>query len=480
MPKRISLLYSKLLHTRSVNSMLLWWVSQKRFYRHLMVNIMIGIMITMLLHSFDNSQWLRQEEDDAFDWVMAMQLGTSQDKLQPKFAFLDIDEATYRNWEEPLHIPRNKLLDIIKFAVSGKPRLIVVDVDLSRCGQCLEYDHTLINYLNKYHDQPPIVLPQLFREPIDGESRRTLRASFFNQKEPAGANVFLASPLFELDENDLRLRRWRLWEFTSNQEVIPSVELLAVALINSNRNAKDIIEDVKTQIHDDSAKINIQGIGELKTDSDDIGQRIIYSIPGTLDNGKTYPENFIRRSVLPITKNISPAIKLTPADQCPAKCSTESPMPGEKTGTDHPDLSWLEDRVVVIGASFGDSRDIYATPIGQMPGAMVIVNAMNSLYEYGQIEKPGGFWILVIEIILIIIMSIAFASFDYSFLGMLVSSTIIIVIMLPLSFYLFKYGVWLDFAIPLIAVQLHRMHASFEENKVLAQSNREDDSDPFT
>jgi len=55
-------------------------------------------------------------------------------------------------------------------------------------------------------------------------------------------------------------------------------------------------------------------------------------------------------------------------------------------------------------------------------------------------------------------MSLAFACFT-SFYGMLFSGLLIILVMMPISFGLFQAGVWLDFAIPLLAVQLHRMAA---------------------
>jgi len=469
-----------------INKQYPWWSRHQKFYRHLRQNLIVGIFISMILHFVHDFSPIRQAEDAAFDWVMAMQIGIAPDNSPQKFAFLDIDEAAYKNWGEPLHIPRNKLLDIIQYAVRGKPALIVVDVDLSRWGQCLDHDLALINYLNAYQDRPPIVLPQLFKEPIEGEPRRTLRKSFFGDDSPnADARVFLASPLFELDGNDFRLRRWRLWEFTNDQKNIPSVEMSAVALIKSNRDPVDILnevkEDLNTLAQGDAGKINIRGFGELETDHEDIGQRILYSIPGILQEGESYPENFVRRSVLPITKINSPTVEQKIVDQCPEQCPTECPLQcripsNVTTDMSQFDSSWLKGRVVVIGASFADSRDIYSTPIGLMPGAMVIVNAINSLYKHGQIEKPEIFWIYLSEILLIVLMSIAFALFDASFLGMLVSSSIIIAIMLPLSFYLFKYGIWLDFAIPLIGVQLHRMHASFEEiKKALIQGSSEQD-----
>jgi hypothetical protein len=36
-------------------------------------------------------------------------------------------------------------------------------------------------------------------------------------------------------------------------------------------------------------------------------------------------------------------------------------------------------RIVIIGGSFADGRDIYGTPIGPMPGAFLLVNSVYSL-----------------------------------------------------------------------------------------------------
>jgi CHASE2 domain-containing sensor protein len=170
--------------------------------------------------------------------------------------------------------------------------------------------------------------------------------------------------------------------------------------------------------------------------------------------------------VLPITKKETSGNEQNPADQYSAQCTPSS----KATAMAHLDSSWLKDQVVVIGASFKESRDIYATPIGQMPGAMVIVNAINSLYEHGPIKKPELYWIIPIEIVLIAIMSVAFAWFD-SFLAMLISSITVIMIMLPLSFYLFKYGVWLNFVIPLFIVDLYEIYTSFEEYRARARAS---------
>jgi len=59
-------------------------------------------------------------------------------------------------------------------------------------------------------------------------------------------------------------------------------------------------------------------------------------------------------------------------------------------------------------------------------------------------------------------MAWAFARFN-SMLGTFVSGGLIILVLAPVSFYLFKFGVWVDFAIPIIGMQLHQMVAQYEE-----------------
>lgn len=52
------------------------------------------------------------------------------------------------------------------------------------------------------------------------------------------------------------------------------------------------------------------------------------------------------------------------------------------------DPSWLAGRVVGIGASFAESRDRHLTPLGEIPGALVLINAMQSLYRHGELTAP--------------------------------------------------------------------------------------------
>jgi len=94
----------------------------------------------------------------------------------------------------------------------------------------------------------------------------------------------------------------------------------------------------------------------------------------------------------------------------------------------------------------------------------VLINAIHSLQQYGELSGPPWYLKLLVEAFLILVMSLAFACFD-SFWGMVVSGIFIILWLLPLSFAVFRYGVWLDFAIPLLAVQLHQLADEFKERQ---------------
>ncbi len=44
--------------------------------------------------------------------------------------------------------------------------------------------------------------------------------------------------------------------------------------------------------------------------------------------------------------------------------------------------------IAIIGGSAVDDRDVYKTPLKEMPGALIIANSIYSLLEHGQLEPP--------------------------------------------------------------------------------------------
>jgi len=54
----------------------------------------------------------------------------------------------------------------------------------------------------------------------------------------------------------------------------------------------------------------------------------------------------------------------------------------------------------------------------------------------------------------------------HSFVAKLVGGLIVLVAMVPITFYVFKYGIWLDFALPFLAIQIHETIAKWEQTIV--------------
>ena len=105
-------------------------------------NFMAGLLIIGALLSLDGTAIVKNWEDWAVDVMirlngtLARMTGERHGRADLEFTFLDMDEHSFRDksWNEPFHVPRDKLLKLIRFAVKGKASMIVVDVNLGKKG----------------------------------------------------------------------------------------------------------------------------------------------------------------------------------------------------------------------------------------------------------------------------------------------------------------------------------------------------------
>ncbi len=444
-----------------------WW-ARSAFQRHLLIGILAGVIIEIALHFMHHHlAWLQELEDMAIDGIMNLQQATTIDKPATPFVILDIDEPTYRAWNEPFHVPRDRLLKLIDYAVQGGAALVIVDVDLSQRGHDLAADQALQDYLANYGaaGKPPLLLARAFRSPLPGQhALPTERRSFLEQDGRIAASPLIqwGSTLFELDQGQL-LRRWRLWQITCDEQtrqpvVIPSLQLLAVALLRQpHEDPGKVAKQVHTALqtlapaqcderpsYHHGETLAIAGM-KLSAQPEGIAQRLIYELPWQLHPGEAYPTLPRLDGASAPLLSVFSALLITDGNKPVARDAV--------TG-----------RVVVIGGSFWESRDLYLTPLGQMPGFLVLVNAIHSLHQHEEIKPPSLYLKLLITVVLIVLSSLIFAGLR-SFRAMLVASLIIIIALLPVSYYWFKAGVWLDFVIPFCAVALHWMAARFEEQR---------------
>ncbi len=473
------------------------WHNLSHFSRNLIINLIIGLSLTwVLLTFFHDLPWLREQEDEGMDLVMQLTQGIIpplQEKNMPPLVFLDINDETHRKWGEPMFTPRNHVKDMIIAAVEAPARLVIVDIDLSRktpidglglSSELHPYDQELYDYLKNYSIScqkkenkvscPTIILFRSFsdKDKLTGTIPPIPilkpRESFLDGAVKSSTYVQWASSLFFSSAKDHIVRRWWLWQpiCTQQQEpsVIPSIELLAAALIKNHIPQPKLIQSLNASLdkpkncsspyYQPSQTEEPIKIGELLINPDtliDIRQRITYKIPW-FTNEKDYCGKHLKSYVL------------TPVQA--------HDYAGCLKGFDKSSI--FEDRIVVIGSSHQESGDIHLTPLGKMPGAMIIINAIYSLLQYGTIEPIAIWQQLLIQMGLII--SICFLSANFVHLLVkrlqfssnvlcffsLISSAFILALMLPISIIFFLYyGIWIDFVIPLILIQLNQTVATF-------------------
>jgi len=453
-------------------------------------NLGVGMIFAVSMLALHNYPVLMNIEDAGLDWVMKLRQNVIPPRHErgiPPFVFMDIDDKTYESWQEPLFTPRDRLQQLLKIAVEAKPRLIIVDVDLSReapvegikSSDTSHPDQQLRKFMRSYAEVyckeenklgcPTILLARAFPsvqpDQFLPQGLLPLRPSFLDIEVAQSApHVQWASVFFGKSEYDSVVRRWSLWQTFCDKEenpgVLPSIQLLAAALIRNgppqrtfdlinmaffpfqpkNCTKKYLEEYVPPKIPKTIA------IGELfiNTDMGGINQRIVYSMSWPIADNRL-------------------------CDQEEEGCnSNDRPfilrvIPAERFADSQP-MDIYKGSIVIIGGSHSGSsgNDIHQTPLDKMPGALIIINAIYSLLQYPTLDPLSLPLKLLIEAGLIILMSFFFDYFS-SFLGMVLFGIVAIFLLLPTSIFLFKYGIWLDYALPLLAVQFHHIAVAFEE-----------------
>jgi CHASE2 domain len=131
----------------------------------------------------------------------------------------------------------------------------------------------------------------------------------------------------------------------------------------------------------------------------------------------------------------------------------------------------FEGRTVVIGQTYQETGDFFNTPVGRMPGAVLLINAIDSMKKHQLMKPPSGFLTFSVAFALIVFVGFLFARWDSS-MGAVLAVIAVVLTAGVASFFFFAHGVWFDFAAPIIGIQLHRQFAAWEERSALKRLKR--------
>ena len=442
--------------------------SDKSLLKHVLQNALVGLFLVLVIHHFKDVGWLQNQQNQALDWVMYFGANQEQENVTP-FIFVDVDNSSYAEWGEPTSIPADKMVTMLKNILQGSPSSVVIDFDLSRRS---DDDVAVIeDYLREYNasilseNKSQVIIVKTFKVLADDAESKLLqpRESLLDPIVNEYKWLHWGSPLFTLDD-DYNVRRWRLWEAACTKKgasiAIPSVQLLLYANQSLSGGIKELtrtFESFKPEDCNDWDKVLLTelptlGRVTLNKQKAPLSQRIYFNLAWQKENPDPYayteiiyesPNGDVEHIMEPLLADI-PASLLS-------KQNTEL------------DNSLFTNKNVIIGASHQDSADIHGTPLGHMPGSLIIVNAVNSLQTKGELVNPSLMTTLIIEFILLVIISIAFAMLIPS-VAFILSTGFIVLVLLPITYWVFKDGVWLDFALPLFAVQMHQLVSSAEHS----------------
>lgn len=449
------------------------------FYRNEILSLSIVALLSLAcVFLLDAFHFLPR--DRAADSLIVAQAGRLPAQASAlRFTLIDLDDATYEAWGEPAVTPRAKLLDILHGLVEigpVSPEVIIVDIDTAYgaadliapgSGLPIPADELLHAWLAGYAGRPAVLLVRSlsgsepgsrdYPKPQSSDLDRHVEPEFLASRLPnEGVHWGLAS--FRRGGEGVIRHGW-LWRTVCLEDeplALPSLQLLT--LLSLSENVRDvtggIAQRLQAQQPDDCTHPGMpSSLGshpltlDLKNGRSvdlDIAeapalQRINFSMPWQHETGvfqaadghriTEAPGSILQNSVPPDRFLRLPAVDLFD-DQGRARLDQISP-------------DAFAGRIVVIGASHEQARDRHATPLGSMPGSMVIINAIQSLAAYGTLTPPSWPVRLAHAAVLLVLQAFLFHVFAPTFATILIAIGMTTATFLA-SIYWLETGVWLD------------------------------------
>ena len=484
---------------------------RSRFYRAWAVAVLVGLASEVVLHLLVHT-WhfapLVAFENWAFDGTMRLQAGFDRPAAPDArdLTLVDIDDATWRDpaWGggEPQRAPRAALFNLVDAAFRYGAQQVVLDVLVEErtqvdrsAAQAAESneDSEFVANLSKLLAKPwfgqdrQLILVRTIRKPLGAaegpagqeNEQTTLRRRRLGELRSSpgldalvrqsGGRIGLAAPYFLLD-SDQTLRSWQLFkpacsvvgrEGAEEVRFVPSVQLL-VFLKNSGvgPERRDQLSRGPASVQAASACASGAKVDErtgvrqadVRALEDGYWQALRAAV---CRNGS--PQCKLAK-YLPESENLADRVIFRYAPRragllvnvLPASDLLTGRLPESALG------SQLLDRVVIIAQSFEEAGDRHSTPLGELTGGWVLVNAIDSLAREQVVQRPsnGVLWTIVL-------VECSVVGWVFTVRHSLVAAILLAVgmtaVLIPVSYIGFKVGVWLDFAFPVLGIFLHRL-----------------------
>lgn len=306
-------------------------------------------------------------ETDRIIEISAALSGAARNSLP--VTLIKVDDETMANWGGPPITPHTALAELIKIAEAGGASAVIVDIDLAPEDQSTPADPDLVDTIRKSSlTDPPLMFVRSFRagSVSDEQPERAPTAANPTPYDDVFAEtgkavwVSVLTPL----SADRIVRRLRLWQTLcegAEGVAYPAPALIAAAKFDpqGDRSA-ELKRFLSGQVDRHCKRIDAAPQDWPHRLSADVAIQYMFNAETEEATAKSVDRQGVQ---VPVFKQI-PAAALVRYDAGRATAAGEI----------HPEA--FKGRVVVIGVTHANSHDIYATPLGSQPGAVILANTV--------------------------------------------------------------------------------------------------------
>jgi adenylate cyclase len=385
---------------------------KRRFYKSLILAFSVSLLTSLAsyLGYFDR---LEAKALDFLFWLRGQQ-------KSPEIVLVQIDDQAFRNLGEKQPLPRAYLAGLIDLIARSGAKVIGMDIEL-KVPTTRREDEVLVKAIHAAEEKGiSKVVPVYVIRPQKEQDGTTLytHAPFFSS-ELAVVSGFANAPV----EADGFVRQIPLAVKAADGKVLPSFALAALAryagydpsrLEAAVNKASNI-----TLLLPEWNKFRGELLPQPTQFSFELEDSWKINFAGAQGSFKALPSD-------PIFQLSKQKLSL----------AADNPFRG---------------KIVLIGATFGDSRDFFPTPRGLMSGMEIHANVIHTLLSRSQILPLHRLIALSISLTFAVIVSLLLTLLRPSVVNIL-SVAAIPVLLIP-SYAAFAYlGLWVDFVTPLLAI----------------------------
>jgi adenylate cyclase len=404
---------------------------KRRFYK----SLVLGFSVSLVTSLVSAMGYLQGFESKALDFLLWMRGRVKS----PEIVLVQIDDRAFTNLGEKQPLPRAYIAGLIDVLGRSGAKVIGVDVEFKVKTNARE-DEMLAKAIRGASDKGLSRVVPVFVIRPDKEVNDTMtyaRSPFFTPGLPV-ISGFANAPI----DSDGLARQLPLAVRGSDGKILPSLALAVLARHAGYDAAR--LEQAMNQ--GDKPTLALPEWDKLQ--------------------GKLRPEP------TPLSFEIDDQWKINFAGAQGSFAALPSDVVFQlsKMKTAMAEDNPFRGKIVLIGASFGESRDFFPTPRGLMSGVEIHANIIHTILSRSQI-MPAARWVAVaLSLVFALAMSLLLTLFRPG-MATLFSLTAIPLLLVPASYLAFvRLGLWVDFVTPLVAIRWGATIADYMEARHVRRS----------